>query len=248
MQITRQDEVAKQAHRHARLARQRAIDDFNRRYKVHASFSNFEVGMWVLRHETWLDGQKGNKELWRWSGPYIIHEKRENDSYVLRELDGTVMRGHVTAHRLKLFFYRTDQEILRTVSPARFAHLSEYPNEKLEELQPFYARYASHITGGERISRRFVHLIPTVTYLSGDVHYPENADLVLPRLAGAAYEIRELFDYEELGVDMCRLERSATHAAYLGQPELLRRFNLDHVDLAITDHYFSNLPRYVGWP
>ncbi|KJA14187.1 hypothetical protein HYPSUDRAFT_112278, partial [Hypholoma sublateritium FD-334 SS-4] len=112
LQIARRDEVAEQAHRHARLARQRAIDDFNRKYKAHASFNDYDVGMWVLRHETWLDGQKGNKDLWRWSGPYIIHEKRENDSYVLRELDGTVMRGHITAHRLKLFFYRSDQEIL----------------------------------------------------------------------------------------------------------------------------------------
>ncbi|KAI0309736.1 hypothetical protein OF83DRAFT_1029869, partial [Amylostereum chailletii] len=63
-------------------------------------------GMWVLRSEDWLDNQHGHKELPRWTGPYIVHRRHDHNSFILREIDGTVMRGHVSGHRLKLFYYR----------------------------------------------------------------------------------------------------------------------------------------------
>ncbi|KAF8986707.1 hypothetical protein BDQ17DRAFT_1436107 [Cyathus striatus] len=100
-QIARQDEVAEQAHQHQRRSRQHTIDDMMRTKGKHFDFHKFEVGMRVLRHETYLDNQFGQKDKWRWTGPYIIHEVREHDSFVLRELDGTVIRGHVNAHRPK---------------------------------------------------------------------------------------------------------------------------------------------------
>ncbi|KAI0040407.1 hypothetical protein FA95DRAFT_1454415, partial [Auriscalpium vulgare] len=113
-QIARRDAHMADIYAEIRKNRQRSVDDFNAKHAGKFSFSDFAPGMWVLRHETWLDNQHGNKDQWRWAGPFIIHEKRDNKSYVLRELDGTVIRGHVTAHRLKLFYYRAEHQTLRT--------------------------------------------------------------------------------------------------------------------------------------
>ncbi|KAF9037212.1 hypothetical protein BJ165DRAFT_1353578 [Panaeolus papilionaceus] len=118
-QIARRDAIAEQAYQKARLSREQAITNFHKTYGKSFSFNGFEVGMWVLRHETWLQNQHGNQDRWRWAGPYIIHEKRDNDSYVLCELDGTVIRGHVTQHRLRLFFFRSEKQILKSVDSAR---------------------------------------------------------------------------------------------------------------------------------
>jgi hypothetical protein len=74
--------------------------------------------MWVWRHETHLENQHGQKEEMRWSGPYIVHEKHPNDVFTLRELNGVVIRGTVTVHRLKLFYYRPDRQTLKSVTSA----------------------------------------------------------------------------------------------------------------------------------
>jgi hypothetical protein len=89
---------------------QKAVDQFNLKWMNRFSTGDFELGTWVLAHETWLDTQVGNKGALRWSGPFIIHEKAHEKVYHLRELDGTVKRELFFADRLKIFYYREDHQ------------------------------------------------------------------------------------------------------------------------------------------
>jgi hypothetical protein len=113
-QILRRDELLTPALEDLRRSRLRSIEHMNRKMRYH-SFKDFEPGMWVWRHETHLENQHGQKEEMRWSGPYIVHEKHPNDVFTLRELNGVVIRGTVTVHRLKLFYYRPDRQTLKSV-------------------------------------------------------------------------------------------------------------------------------------
>ncbi len=70
--------------------------------------------------ESQLDTTKGDKGEWTYSGPYIIHQKRANDSFVLRELSGAVLVGHVNIRRLRLFYFRPDNQTLRTSLDPRY--------------------------------------------------------------------------------------------------------------------------------
>lgn len=251
-QIARRDEVAEKAHQQAVLNRKRAIDDHNARYKAHETFHDFEPGMWVLRHETWLDNQKGNKDKWRWTGPFIVHEKHDNNVYTLRELDGTVMRGNITAHRLKLFFYREPGQVLKTVSQTHYDAIKADNTLSFNELQPFYSCFVTHLTGNE-LSDENTHLIPNVMHVPGEVHYPINADLTLPREFEGHPCFRELFsdngrftldeylkDIYPRDMEMLRLSTSATHAAYLAEPRMQRDVPIRSVDRAIEVSYHTN--------
>ena len=93
-QILRQDKKLAQALECQQQNRQRAINDFNKRYEKDLVSNNLDIGTWVLVHETWLENQKGNKGVLRWMGPYIVHVKVKHEGeqrgYKLREPDGTV--------------------------------------------------------------------------------------------------------------------------------------------------------------
>ncbi|KAF9007811.1 hypothetical protein BDZ89DRAFT_965429, partial [Hymenopellis radicata] len=64
--------------------------------------------------ESRLDEIKGGKGEWTYAEPYIIHEKHHNDSFVLRELSGVIMRGHVNIRYLRLFYFRSENQTLRS--------------------------------------------------------------------------------------------------------------------------------------
>jgi hypothetical protein len=70
--------------------------------------------MYVWLRESKLDETKGDKEKWTYSGPYIIHQKRGQGSFILRELSGAVLKGHVNIRRLRLFYFRPDNQTLKT--------------------------------------------------------------------------------------------------------------------------------------
>ncbi|TFY52589.1 hypothetical protein EVJ58_g9929 [Rhodofomes roseus] len=130
-QIERRDKVLGEATEHLRQSRQRAIDDFMRKYARQIELGDYAPGTWVVVHETWLDAQHGNKGALRWAGPYIIHERYPSGSYCIRELDGTVLKEHVAASRLRLFFYRADHQTMSTVlalDPADDPRLEDVPH------------------------------------------------------------------------------------------------------------------------
>ena len=80
----------------------------------------------MLKHETWLDNQHGNKGALRWSGPFVIHERLNDHQYRLREIDGTVRREKVSRHRLNIFYFRDDRQTLQTTSADKEQY-SSYP-------------------------------------------------------------------------------------------------------------------------
>jgi hypothetical protein len=109
-QIVRQDRKLVLALEQQKRLCQKAVNQFNLKWANMFSTGDFELGTWVLAHETWLDTQVGNKGALRWSGPFIIHEKAHEKVYRLRELDGTVKRELFFTDRLKIFYYREDHQ------------------------------------------------------------------------------------------------------------------------------------------
>ncbi len=114
-QLARREADVAQARTNLDASRQRAIEDFNVRNQHRIRASEFEPGTWVLLHETWLDAQQGHKGALRWSGPYVVALRYPNGSYRLRELDGTLMKSSAPADRLRLFYFRPDNQAPTTV-------------------------------------------------------------------------------------------------------------------------------------
>ena len=126
-QILRRDRNLALAHEHQRMNRQRAVDEFNKRYEKILVGNDFAVGTWILVHETWLDTQRGNKGALRWSGPFIIHERVVHEEilkgYKIRELDGNVRRSTVPLDRVKIFYYRNEHQTIKTFSTEAYVRI-----------------------------------------------------------------------------------------------------------------------------
>ncbi len=114
-QLERREEDIGIASANTLKTRQRAVDDYMRRNAHRIRHKQYEVGSWVLLHETWLDAQHGNKGALRWAGPYVVHGVSEN-TYMLRELDGSLLRSRVAGSRLRMFYFRDDLQTLRSFS------------------------------------------------------------------------------------------------------------------------------------
>ncbi|KAJ7247282.1 hypothetical protein C8J57DRAFT_1081014 [Mycena rebaudengoi] len=113
-QLSRRDPKMKEANERIRLSRLRAIEDLHKRNHFQFDFAGYEEGMYVWLRESQYDETKGDKGKWTYSGPYVIHEKREHDAFVLRELDGAILKGHVNIRRLRLFYFRPSNQTLKT--------------------------------------------------------------------------------------------------------------------------------------
>ncbi len=70
--------------------------------------------MYVWLQESHLDEIKGGKGEWTYSGPYVIHKKREHGLFVLCELSGAILKGHVNIRHLQLFYFQPEHQTLRT--------------------------------------------------------------------------------------------------------------------------------------
>jgi hypothetical protein len=117
LQISRRDPKLKEASDKLRKTRERAIEDLHRRNHFAFDFADYESGIYVWLRESKLDETKGDKEKWTYSGPYIIHQKRGQGSFILREISGAILKGHVNIRRLRLFYFRPDNQTLRTKTP-----------------------------------------------------------------------------------------------------------------------------------
>ncbi|KAJ7245449.1 hypothetical protein C8J57DRAFT_1082292 [Mycena rebaudengoi] len=132
-QLARRDPKLHEANERIRLSRRRAIEDLAKRQHYQFDFADYEEGMYVWLRESQLDEIKGGKGEWLYSGPYIIHQKRERDSFVLRELSGAILKGHVNIRRLRLFYFRPSNQTLKTSlkpKPRRDVHAN--PEARLD--------------------------------------------------------------------------------------------------------------------
>ncbi|THU79440.1 hypothetical protein K435DRAFT_586096, partial [Dendrothele bispora CBS 962.96] len=100
LQLMRRDPKLQEAYDSVRNSRKRAIDDIHKRNGGRFDFHQFEEGMYVWLRESQLDEIIGGKGLPTYSGPYIIHQKKEKGAYVLRELNGVILPGRVNVQRL----------------------------------------------------------------------------------------------------------------------------------------------------
>ncbi|KAL1938197.1 hypothetical protein VTO73DRAFT_11841 [Trametes versicolor] len=131
--------------------RQRSVDDYMKRNAHRIRHEPYEDGTWVLLHETWLDGQHGNKGALRWAGPYVVDSRHEN-TYRLRELDGSLLRSHVAGSRLKLFYFRDDLQTLRTFS-ARVRSTDPWSEQLASPAYEYTCNLIHHST--QRYCREF---------------------------------------------------------------------------------------------
>ncbi|KII83832.1 hypothetical protein PLICRDRAFT_62295, partial [Plicaturopsis crispa FD-325 SS-3] len=90
MQIARHRRVVGEALDRQRDQRAKSLKQFEERHARKLTSGDFDVGAWVLREETWLLSQQGNKGALRYAGPFIINRRFQSGTYELRELDGTI--------------------------------------------------------------------------------------------------------------------------------------------------------------
>jgi hypothetical protein len=108
--------------------------------------------MYVWLRESAIDEIKGGKGMWTYSGPYIIHEKRAHNSFVLKELSGAILPGHVNIRRLRLFYYRPTHQTLRAKipQPRQSVHSSIFDqptfrlDQTLERVAEYFQLYPSY--------------------------------------------------------------------------------------------------------
>lgn len=68
----------------------------------------FSRGDLILRVDSWLAKQHGQKFKPRWLGPYVIHKRYSNGSYQLSTPDGEIMSKIFNGSKLKLYRHRDD--------------------------------------------------------------------------------------------------------------------------------------------
>lgn len=113
-QLERRDIKLQDARKRIQESRRQAIENLAKKANYKFDFQDYEEGMYVWLRESALDEIKGGKGEWTYSGPYIIRRKLEHDAFELAELSGAILKGHVNIHRLRLFFYRPDNQTLKT--------------------------------------------------------------------------------------------------------------------------------------
>ncbi|KAF9253984.1 hypothetical protein L218DRAFT_1059339, partial [Marasmius fiardii PR-910] len=112
LQLKHQESNWTKANKELVCTRREVIDLIHRQQNSIFDFHDYKPGMYVWLRESHLDDIKGRKGKWTYAGPYIIQEKTLNRSYILQELSGAVLKGHVHPSRLCLFYYHPDNQTL----------------------------------------------------------------------------------------------------------------------------------------
>jgi hypothetical protein len=127
LQITRRDQVLEGAILRQSHSRQQGITNYLSKNKNRLTPGEFPLGVWVLRRESWIDSQKGNKTAFKWLGPFIIHKREGANTYQLREIDGSIITSICSSERLKIFYYREEMQTLRTLITTQKNNSTDVP-------------------------------------------------------------------------------------------------------------------------
>ena len=78
-------------------------DYFNSLHQIH--FELLKENDMILLHNTVRDADlsSSNTLQFCWLGPYCIHQDNGNSSYIIKELDGTVLSDSTAGNHLKHF-------------------------------------------------------------------------------------------------------------------------------------------------
>jgi hypothetical protein len=112
MQFVWRDEDIGKASMKQQALRQKVADYFYKKNKNHIVTGNYEPGTRVLVYNKFMDNQHGLKGHLRWSGPYVVVQKRPLGAFMLAELDGNVFKKPIAALRVKLFYTRESETSL----------------------------------------------------------------------------------------------------------------------------------------
>ncbi|KAJ3804959.1 hypothetical protein F5876DRAFT_52621, partial [Lentinula aff. lateritia] len=148
-QLARKDSKLREANEKLRESRCRAVEDMAKLVGFQWDFKDYEVGMYVWLCESAIDKIKGDKRMWTYSGPYIIHKRCDHDAFVLKELSSVILPGHVNIRQLHLFYYRPDHQNLKAKIPLPHQTLSSIAadlpsfrlNRTLEQSREYFCSY-----------------------------------------------------------------------------------------------------------
>jgi hypothetical protein len=90
---------------------------------------SIQIGDWVLVFDSSLEHQHSTlrKFSQRWFGPNVVVARHDNATYILRELDGTMLKIPVAGKRIKTMRRRDDR--FYTDDIADYSTLEDYEVE-----------------------------------------------------------------------------------------------------------------------
>ena len=101
-------------------------EEFERRFYSRLTRDHYEPGTLVLVRNTAVEKELDHKVKPRYLGPMKVRKRTQNGSYILEELDGTVLRQKVAGFRIVPYVSREDTDLLKLVADHR-------KNEELAE-------------------------------------------------------------------------------------------------------------------
>ena len=107
-QLQKRPEDIQQAARVLKQNRFKSKEQFEQRYLTRLRRDTWQPGTLVLVRNTGIEKDLDRKSKPRYLGPYEVVRRTQGGSYVLQELDGTVMRKGIAAFRLLPYIKRTD--------------------------------------------------------------------------------------------------------------------------------------------
>ena len=105
LQLEKREEILQEAYKRMKEARGKSLEPQNNKKSVRKSL---EPGSLVLAYNKSLDSQWGKLFENRWNGPYRIRSQEAGGSYVMEEMDGTVLKRRFVAAQVKPFYSRED--------------------------------------------------------------------------------------------------------------------------------------------
>ena len=233
-QLVKRDKELVLALEQQKESRRKAVDDFNKKHEKYMVSNDFDIGTWVLVHETWLDCQKGNKGALRWTGPYIVHEKFNNKTYRLREIDGAIRRDTIDKHRLKIFYYRQEHQTIKTVSHTEYLITAAIGHAAISTST---VDMMSSLFGNTFVCADYPHSITIGSFLT-----PFNPDLSRPILIAARGAFSRHIALSNLDDRECHIANLRTSRFNPSQRTLLMKIQDSNVRLLT-----SWTPDYLPW-
>jgi hypothetical protein len=102
-QIEQREEILQKAYRKMEESRSKSLESQNQHRSIR---SPLEPGSLVLAYNKSLESQWGKLFENRWNGPYRIHKQEAGGSYLLKELDGNLLKRRFASSQVKTFFSR----------------------------------------------------------------------------------------------------------------------------------------------
>ena len=130
-QLERREEDLATAARALRKARFKSKEEYEWKYKKRLRRDHYRPGELVMLRNSGEEMKMNRKTKQRYLGPYEVIRRTTGGSYVLQEMDGSVLAQGAAAFRLLPYVSRHDKEILKEI--ARIAAEREEESESEDD-------------------------------------------------------------------------------------------------------------------